>query len=132
MTDDQPTGFKKGSLADRLLADPDAYWRDVMSQAAELPEGPTVRNQTLVHRDAVAWLAVHALNELYIADQEEGCCPKCCGPCRALDLMREDGSLDWLVRKQGDGNDWWDPDRRMVDPKLFGRAWRRTDCHEED
>lgn len=46
---------------------------------------------------AYAMLAHHALNELWL--DKEGCCPKCCTPCGALQLLDGEGILDTLVQE---------------------------------
>lgn len=46
---------------------------------------------------AYAMLAHHALNELFT--DKEGCCPKCCAPCGALQLLDGEGVLDTLVQE---------------------------------
>jgi hypothetical protein len=83
-----------------------------------------------VNTEAVAWLVIHAINGLYQDDQEEGCCPKCCGPCLALKLLLDDGQLDDAVRIHADGYDWWDERVGMVKRSLFDNGWRMTACHQ--
>src|SRR5678816_1107835 len=46
-------------------------------------------------------LAHHALNELWM--DKEGCCPKCCAPCGALQLLDSEGIQDALAIKQLQG-----------------------------
>jgi hypothetical protein len=42
-------------------------------------------------------LTHHALSELYTS--EDGCCPKCCAPCEALQILDEQGVLDLVVQE---------------------------------
>lgn len=50
---------------------------------------------------AYGMLTHHALNELsYAVDDPEvqGCCPKCCAPCDALQILDNEGILDQVVQ----------------------------------
>lgn len=46
---------------------------------------------------AYAMLTHHALNELYM--DKDGCCPKCCAPCGAVQILDNEGILDSLVQE---------------------------------
>lgn len=52
---------------------------------------------------AYAMLAHHALNELLLDDS--GCCPKCCLPCRALQILDGEGVLDVLIQEWDEYDD---------------------------
>jgi hypothetical protein len=81
-----------------------------------------------------AGLAAFALGALHAEDQDEGCCPKCCAPCAALNHLAATGQLDRIagdyVARTGEC-DWWDAAAGRVDPVWLARAWRLTDCHAE-
>lgn len=87
----------------------------------------------LVAMDAqvAAFLIAGALDDLWYADQEEGCCPQCCAPCAALKQLLDAGRLDDLVRpyeEQFSSETWLNGE---VDRNFLARAWRMTDCHDE-
>lgn len=83
-----------------------------------------------VDADIAAWLVAHALDSLWLADQEHGCCPECCGPCAALLRLTNDGSVDDIAApyQTGDASMWWVDGQ--VDREFLARAWRMTACHE--
>ena len=80
---------------------------------------------------AVAGLARFALDQLWQAE-DEGCCPTCCDPCGALRDLLDAGVLDRLlaVSSGATGSSWWVDGK--VDRAWLARAWRRTDCHDEE
>lgn len=81
---------------------------------------------------AVAMLAQSALDILWLAERDEGCCPECCGPCFALRTLLNAGQLDELLATDPatEGMLWWVKGR--VDREWLTRAWRLTDCHDSD
>ena len=79
-----------------------------------------------------AVLLEHAINELFAADQDFGCCPLCCGPCSVIHEMLVDGTLDRAVAARSNGSDWWRKEQRQVDREFLRTAWRRTECHSKD
>lgn len=84
--------------------------------------------------EAVAGIIAFAIDKLYYADQEDGCCPKCCAACRSLQLMVNEGTLDLAVHPyviEGQP-DWWNEETGQVDREFLTRAWRMTDCHNFD
>lgn len=84
---------------------------------------------TMPARVALLLVAGH-LNHLHSADQEDGCCPVCCGCCWALKELLDAGQLDDLVRDYAtDGWDCWDVDAGRVDRAWLERAWRLSSCH---
>lgn len=83
---------------------------------------------------AAMFLAAGHLNHLHAVDQEDdGCCPVCCGPCAALKALLDAGQLDSIVRDYAAGGwDCWDTNADQVDRRWLARAWRQTDCHTEE
>ncbi len=80
--------------------------------------------------EAAMFLVAGHINMLASADEDEGCCPVCCGPCAALKTLLDAGQLDDIVRTYGSqGWDWWDAETGQVDRGLLARAWRMTQCH---
>lgn len=90
-------------------------------------------NDRMTDGRAFAALARSALDVLYQVDQEGGCCPLCCAPCRALRDLRFRGRLnDILAVDPGSlGSAWWDETAGGVDDEFLCRAWRLTECHDE-
>lgn len=89
-----------------------------------------------IDAQAATWLVAHALGELDgwpEPEDEDGCCPTCCGPCGALKLLLDAGQLDDIARPYGqDGLSWWDDANDRVDRGWLERGWRMTACHEQD
>lgn len=85
----------------------------------------------VVNREVMALLLDAALDKLWYAEQEEGCCPRCCAECVALRRLLESDQLDDLVRSRAEGNDWWDAANNRVDRDWLARAWRFTDCADQ-
>lgn len=81
----------------------------------------------LVNVQVLAWLVADALNDLFRADGERGCCNICCGPCAALKILWIEDRLNDAVRPVAEGYVWWLDGK--VDEMLLNRAWRMTDCH---
>ncbi|MEU8334728.1 hypothetical protein [Micromonospora tulbaghiae] len=80
--------------------------------------------------DVAMLMAAGHLNQLHAADQNEGCCPVCCGPCAALKTLLDAGQLDDIARGYAAGGwDVWDTERDQVNRAFLARAWRRTGCH---
>lgn len=77
-----------------------------------------------------AMLLEHAINELFQAEQDEGCCFKCCGPCSVIYEKLLDGTLDRAVAARSSGSSWWDEGQQQVDRQFLHSAWRLTACHE--
>lgn len=80
-------------------------------------------------------LARFALDMLFMGDQEEGCCPRCCAPCWALQQLLDAGRLDALIAPIAKADGWTDDkiawwDGRQVRRDFLARAWRMTECHE--
>lgn len=87
---------------------------------------------TMPARVAMFLTAGH-LDHLHAADQDEGCCPVCCGPCSALKALLDAGQLDSIVRDYAAGGwDCWDTQAGQVDRRWLARAWRQTCCHTEE
>lgn len=81
--------------------------------------------------EAAMFLVAGHLNQLHAADQDEGCCPVCCGPCFALKALLDGGQLHDIARGYAAGGwDCWDAAADRVDRALLARAWRQTECHE--
>lgn len=76
-----------------------------------------------------ARLLTAALAHLHHEDQSDGCCPRCCGSCWAIDQFKQTGMLDQLARTSPGtvGATWWADDQ--IDRAFLERAWRRTSCH---
>lgn len=80
------------------------------------------------------WLPLfaHGLNELFVDEQDEGCCYECCGPCNALKQMLDAGLLDYyakmVIETMGDSY-WWKKDK--VDREWLESAWRLTKVCEQ-
>lgn len=72
-------------------------------------------------------LVVGHLDMLYLKDQDEGCCPVCCGPCWALKWLHDAGQLDDIVGSAGPGHHYW---KQGVDPQWLEEVWRMTECHQ--
>lgn len=82
--------------------------------------------------DAARHLVSFAVNMLLA--EEDGCCPKCCGPCYALVELREAGLLDEVAMPPtpGDAYDWFDVGAGKVRVELLEAAWVRGEglvCH---
>lgn len=80
----------------------------------------------------VATLARAALDQLWSSEADGGCCPRCCGPCHALDELLRRGQLDELLSHDPavPGLLWWREGR--VDREWLGRVWCLTSCHDEE
>lgn len=76
--------------------------------------------------DPISKLIEFALDELVVADQNEGCCPVCCAPCNALKQLLDQDSLDHLYAPRANPDIWVDG---HVDRDFLTHVWRRTDCH---
>lgn len=81
----------------------------------------------------LAQLLEFAITELWYADQDEGCCWRCCSPCSVLKQLYDDKRLDDLVRPRHEGEHLgadatWTLAR--VDREFLNHAWRLTSCHE--
>ena len=64
-------------------------------------------------------------------EDDDGCCPECCAPCKAVrDLVNSD-QLDDILRgtQFGAGWDYWDDENDQVNRALLGRTWRMEECH---
>lgn len=95
----------------------------------------------ITDEEALAILALHALNELY---QARECCPECCWPCDALKRLSDrpdgPGSLNAILTHapldslpsgaQADSLGFRCPDGSINQEWLKG-AWTRTSCHED-
>ena len=104
-------------LAIRALNEPPAQW--------------VIDDDMTIEFEALGWLTIHALvSHIYADEQDEGCCPECCGPCTAVAALMMTGRLDDIVRPHADGYDWWDVDNDRVDRERLYRAWRMTSCHK--
>ena len=81
---------------------------------------------------AVAQMVAGHINILL--SQEEGCCPKCCGPCAALAYFRNDEMADealsvWL--EAWDLNwDWCTQDGHVRWADIEAK-WTMEECHSE-
>lgn len=76
-------------------------------------------------------LTLHAMNSLYQADQDEGCCHVCCAPCEALWEMFHLNQLDDVLRDDGPGHYWWIGGHQGgVSTAFLASAWRNRSCHE--
>jgi hypothetical protein len=109
--------------------------------AFALPKGRSLRDITevelvgvvpgggrvAVSLQAAAWLAESALDQLWDARQDDGCCcPDCCGPCAALEKLLEADQLDALS--------WWVTDhlgRSGVDRDWLRSSWKPGIRHAE-
>lgn len=94
----------------------------------KLPSGgqqPTVTLPTLI----VSQLVDYALATLWQADQQEGCCPRCCNPCAALKALLDTGRLDDVARPLGRDSSFWFEAGNCVDRVWLTAAWRMTSCH---
>jgi hypothetical protein len=80
---------------------------------------------------AAAMLLDFALGQLHGDNQLDGCCPRCCGPCAAIQKLHDDGQLDdvWRPYAQESEQDWWDPENGTARWDAIQGAWRLTDCH---
>lgn len=80
-------------------------------------------------RDVARHLAAFAINELLTAD--EGCCPKCCGPCWSLKKLIDEGKLDQVVKSDdtGDYYDWQDADTGKVRVEKIVAQWELGKKH---
>ena len=94
------------------------------------------RPASLLDADVAAWLTAAALNQLDGGEgaDDDGCCPECCAPCKALRRLDESGQLDDVVRgfAAGEGWYWWDEDAGRVDRGWLTRSWRLTGCHDTE
>lgn len=86
----------------------------------------------VVDRQILCWLTMAALNDIRAADDDIGCCPACCAPCAAVKALLDAGQLDDAVRERGPGWNWWDDTNNRVDRDLLVRAWRLTECHDDN
>lgn len=67
---------------------------------------------------ALSGLLEHALNEVWMAGQDdETCCSHCCAPCAAVKYFVASGMLSTLLDMGGDPMRyaWWDGDAQDVD-----------------
>lgn len=78
----------------------------------------------------ISQLVDYALAMLWQADQQEGCCPKCCNACAALQALDETGQLDEFARRYGRGSFYWYEPADRVNRAWLNEAWRMTGCHE--
>lgn len=88
---------------------------------------------------AVSWLVQHNLNQLWSQSEDpevrdsdglQPCCPRCCGPCEALQTLLDAGQLDDLAAPGSFGlvdDAWWDFKRARVDRKWLESAWHPRD-----
>lgn len=84
-----------------------------------------------IEGQAFASLARFALDVLYQADQDGGCCPLCCAPCAALRSLRFTGRLNDIVAQDpGSTQSVWWVEGQGVNDGFLRHAWRMTGCHE--
>lgn len=94
-------------------------------------------------REHIAVLTEFALNKLWESSPDclpgsEGCCPRCCAACYALNQLAANGELEVYLAGSPeplDGTAWWDDERQMVDRAWLFRAWANADrlgCHSEE
>lgn len=85
-----------------------------------------------IPQQTIRWLAEYAMSQLFAAEQDMGCCPRCCGACAALRQLLDAGQLDDLMREDGPSSYWWDHVGGRVDRAWLDRAWRMTKCHDDE
>lgn len=118
---------------DEKLARYTAAMANAINVIEQLP--PLLESTVTMLAETAAFLVAGHLADLYMADQDEGCCPECCAPCAALKQLLDAGQLDDIARPYyeaggGQGSDIWVDGQ--VDRELLKRAWRMTDCHGKD
>lgn len=90
--------------------------------------------------EAYAMLAHHALNDIFYS--YDGCCPKCCATCGAIQYLDNEGILDeviknWDTDSEGnpvlqEGNPSWWVDGKVAREWLYA-SWakgvKELECH---
>jgi hypothetical protein len=89
--------------------------------------------EPITDEEALAILAIHAMNELYI---QGDCCPECCWPCDALQRLADrpdgPGSLNSILTAIPlDGLGFRD-EHGCVDREWLAERWTRTSCHQPE
>lgn len=84
-------------------------------------------------RLAYAKLARFAMDMLYQASRDYGCCPQCCAPCSALKHFNDEKILSEVLEADPEvpGHLWWDDKRNRVSQSFLTKAWRMTECHDK-
>lgn len=84
---------------------------------------------TSIQTAALQALVTGHIDNLWYADQIDGCCAKCCMPCKALMHLLIEGQLDALVHPQARGSsEYWDSKNNQVSRLWLKHAWRLQDC----
>lgn len=89
------------------------------------PEPP--KSCAIIDAKVAEMLVLGHINMLWMKDQDEGCCPVCCGPCWALKWLLDSGQLEDIIADAGPGHFWW---KGAVDREWLAQAWRMSECHE--